>query len=206
MHYYIDGYNLLFRIMHAGEDLKKQRKVIIENLHEIISVLGLDVSIVFDSQYHEGEDTRSHWDQLEILFTSKGETADEFILQAIKRAPNPAKETVVTSDKKLAWLARRRLVKTETVEQFISWLNKRYKNKFRQRKEKHEEKKKQDIEPKEKTLTSQKTEKVRHKKASVEESFDFYLQTFEHRYQMLLGKEKLQKQQKKERKGYTHRE
>ena len=50
--------------------------------------------------------TRSHYDELEILFTAEGETADEYIIDEIKNHPHPQQETVVTSDKKLAWHVR----------------------------------------------------------------------------------------------------
>ena len=32
MHYFIDGYNLLFRILRAGDNLQKQREEIIQDL------------------------------------------------------------------------------------------------------------------------------------------------------------------------------
>lgn len=143
MHYYIDGYNLLFRVLRAGDDLKTQREEILQDLEIKVNLLELDVSIVFDSQYQISESTRSHRHRLEILFTETGQTADEYILQALKESKAPSQHIVVTSDKKLAWLSRRRFAKTESVEEFISWLNKRYKNRLKQNK----------IKPKQETVT-----------------------------------------------------
>ena len=137
MHYFIDGYNLMFRRLKAGTDLQSQRAYIIKELDESASLLELDLTIVFDAQYQYGMGSRSHFHSLEICFTDGGETADEYILKALKRVAKPQQETVVTSDKKLAASVRRRAAKTETVEQFMSWLAKRHQNKERRLKENH---------------------------------------------------------------------
>ncbi|HEY4832659.1 MAG TPA: NYN domain-containing protein [Waddliaceae bacterium] len=132
MHYFIDGYNLMFRRLRAGTDLKTQRTYIIKELDESTSILQLDITLVFDAQYQCGIGSRSHFHCLEICFTDEGETADEYILKALKRMAKPQQETVVTSDKKLASHTRRYSAKTETVEKFMSWLTKRRQNKERQ--------------------------------------------------------------------------
>ena len=81
MHYFLDGYNLLFRLLHNGEDLQSQRDSIIFDLNKKFSLLKLNASIVFDSAFQIGGRTRSHYDALEILYTAKRETADEYILR-----------------------------------------------------------------------------------------------------------------------------
>lgn len=179
MHYFIDGYNLMFRTLHASDDLQTQRWRIIHDLNEKIQILNLDVTLVFDSHYQFGEATRTHFNKLEIQFTEQGETADEFILEELKHEQTPQMQTVVTSDKTLAWLSRRSAAKTETVEEFLGWLNKRYKNKRRQLKtskqagsEKAAYIKKEQI-----PAIPQKTVKP-SKNASPEECFDYYLSLF----------------------------
>lgn len=131
MHYYIDGYNLLFRITRAGDDLQKQRQKIIDELASKINFIGLDATLVFDAHYYAGDSVRKHMHRMEIVFTAEGQTADEYILQRLKEAAHPARETVATSDNKLAWLSRRRLAHTQSIEEFVVWLNKRYRNKVR---------------------------------------------------------------------------
>ncbi|WP_059360255.1 NYN domain-containing protein [Parachlamydia acanthamoebae] len=133
MHYFIDGYNLMFRVLRVGDNLALQREKIIEDLHSKIAALNLNVTLVFDAQYQLGETSRTHYKQLEIIFSSTGETADEFIISELKIRKSPFQCTVVTSDKKLAWLSRLQAAKTETVEEFIGWLNKRYANRGRRR-------------------------------------------------------------------------
>lgn len=138
MHYLIDGYNLLFRLLHGSQNLQSEREMIIHDLNKKISLINLEVSIVFDAAYQVGGRSRSHYDALEILFTAERESADEYILEEIQKSPAPQRETVVTSDKKLAQLVRHCSAHTESVEEFIQWLNRSYKNKLRQlKKDKH---------------------------------------------------------------------
>lgn len=188
MHYYIDGYNLMFRVLHAGEDLQVQRQKLIDDLYTKIHFLGLNVTLVFDSQYYHGESSRTYKEPLVILFTALGETADDLILDAIKKADHPEQNTVVTSDKKLAWLVRRRAAKTETVEEFITWLNKRFQNKRRHLKEKSKKSAEKNISSKK--IVKQKEAKSPLPQASPESCIDFYLDTFEKGYQELKAKEK----------------
>ena len=133
MHYYIDGYNLLFRVLRAGDDLQKQRQEITADIGKKVTLLELEATLVFDSHYQKDGYVRSHLNSLEIVFTAMGETADELILQELKESAHPSQHTVVTSDKKLANLCRLRQAKTESIDEFLGWLNKRYKNKQRRR-------------------------------------------------------------------------
>ena len=43
MHYFIDGYNLLFRLCMDSEDLQSQREAIIHDLNKKISLIKMDV-------------------------------------------------------------------------------------------------------------------------------------------------------------------
>lgn len=178
MHYFIDGYNLLFRVLRAGDNLAEQRRQIIEDLCHKVKILQLDVTLVFDSQYQPGDSERFYYNNLEIQYTSEGETADDFILSALKRSAHPEAQTVVTSDKRLAWRSRRRLAKTEPIEEFIGWLNKRFKNRLRQSKIEKESPQEKAKETAPKIL-----KRVPTSKATVEDCFDFYLESFEKEYE-----------------------
>lgn len=135
MHYYIDGYNLLFRSFGIGEgDLQQQRKQLIQKLQYKIEYLSLDVTIVFDAHLQTGELSQFHLVDLKILFTPAGQNADEYILEALDHVALPQQETIVTSDRELAWRARRKGARTESVEAFVKWINKRCKD--RKKKEK----------------------------------------------------------------------
>lgn len=178
MHYYIDGYNLLFRILRAGDDIQKQRNWIIQDLSHKIKALDIDASLIFDSQYQPGESTRNHFDNLEVSFTAEGETADEFILNEIKHSLNPRFETVVTSDKKLAWRARRKAAHSISVEEFVAWVNRRYKNKINESKK--ERKSKQNVlKPIPINAPAVANETNLSKEASALECLDYYERVFE---------------------------
>lgn len=130
MHYIVDGYNLLFRILTSSVDLATRRQQIVENLNKKVKLLGLQVTIVFDSNYRLEESTKSHFETLEIQFTSRGITADEWIIEKVRQITNPETIIVVTSDKKLAWIIRNSSVRTESIEEFVTTLNKRVRNKL----------------------------------------------------------------------------
>lgn len=131
MHYFIDGYNLLFRSIKAGsEDLQLQRQAIIDDLSKKLNVLNIDATIVFDSYYQKGLREKNHKQNFEILFTDEGETADECILDELRIRPNPRIETVVTSDKDLAWKARLKGAHTLTIDEFLRFLNQKWRKKM----------------------------------------------------------------------------
>ncbi|NGX43245.1 MAG: hypothetical protein K940chlam7_01539 [Chlamydiae bacterium] len=183
MHYFIDGYNLMFRVLHVGDDLQSQREQIILDLNEKIQFLSLDVTIVFDAQYQYGGGSRSHLQYLEICFTDEGETADDYIISAIKASSNPRAEIVITSDKKLAWRARRHLAKTEAVDAFLAQLNKRYR-KIKQQKGELLKTQKTSF-PRTKPIKREKpVEPVAEpsSEASPEQCFQYYLYQFEKKY------------------------
>lgn len=177
MHYFIDGYNLMFRVIRAGNDLQLQREAIIHDLNRKIKCLNLHVTLIFDAQYQTGESSRHHYQNLEIRFTEHGETADDFILKELKHQKNPQHVTVITSDKRLAWSVRRRHAKTESVEEFLSWLNRRYKNK-----------KKPALKPtQQRECLKPRADPVHppHQLSTTEECFEYYLEQFESTFQLL---------------------
>ncbi len=189
MHYFIDGYNMLFRLVHSNDDLQTQRESFIYDLNKKISLLKLDVSIVFDSTFQIGDRSRSHYDALEILFSAEGETADEYILDELKNHLHPQQETIVTSDKKLAWRARNRLAHTESVEDFIFWLNRSYKNKSKQLKKEHHPLPKSTLPPRPPLRPL-----IPAKDAPLEAYADYYTQVFESEWQEILKEEQTRQQ------------
>ncbi|BBI17997.1 NYN domain-containing protein [Neochlamydia sp. S13] len=192
MHYFIDGYNLMFRVLKADNELQAQREAIIQDLNKKIHLLGLQATIIFDAHHQAGESSRTHLQQLEIIFTSTGETADERILQELKHSKNPRQETIITSDKKLAWLARRRNARTETVEDFLVWLNARY-----QKRLKYSKQQASPLEVKQKSILrfSQKKTLLSKPLTSVEGCFEFYHQQFEISFQSMVNAHSIKKKE-----------
>lgn len=172
MHYFIDGYNLMFRMSVTNETLQSEREKFIADLYEKIQVVSLDVTIVFDAQYQEGMGSRTHLDFLEICFTDEGETADDYIINELGSTPNPREEIIVTSDNNLAWRARRMHAKTEPVEEFMRWLDHRYKKKKKELPLNYTPIKAPKISIPEEVLDP-------ITKGQIDQTYDYYLKTFE---------------------------
>lgn len=118
MHYYIDGYNFLFRRPYGEGSLSSQREELVTAIEALASALSLDITLVFDGKYQPECQPKSHFGALEILFSGPGETADELILAEVAASENPRLEVVVTSDKGLAYRAKQLKAKTVSVEEF----------------------------------------------------------------------------------------
>jgi predicted RNA-binding protein with PIN domain len=197
MHYFIDGYNMLFRLMNDAKDhLQAGRELIILDLNKKIALLEIDVTIVFDAPFQFGEGSRTHFDQLEILFTAERETADEFILEEIKESAEPQKEIVVTSDKQLARRVRNQQGQTQSVEEFWEWLNRSYKNKCR-----HKKKEQKGLSQPVEEMTCPPLPTLKRKipdhNASLEKCEDYYTQIFTERWKKIAETESKQKTAKK---------
>jgi predicted RNA-binding protein with PIN domain len=126
MHYFVDGYNLLFRSRLEQPLLQQQRERVIADLLEKVTVLELDITLVFDSAHTPELSRRQHIGRLEIAYTNPGETADAYILSELLRDEARQRHTVITSDKALAEQARRLGAKSMSVENFTLWLEARY--------------------------------------------------------------------------------
>lgn len=126
MHYYIDGYNFLFRVSKKKLPLEKKRDLILITLNEELEKLRLNTTIVFDSSDGlRDHASRGHLDALEIVYTTKNESADEYIFKAIENAAHPQNETVVTSDRELAGKCKQLRAKILSIEQFLSFIKKK---------------------------------------------------------------------------------
>ncbi|HSX03205.1 MAG TPA: NYN domain-containing protein [Rhabdochlamydiaceae bacterium] len=123
MHYFIDGYNFLFRLSKKKLPLEKKRGLLLVTLNEEIGKLGLNATIVFDSkEKYQDAPTRGHLDALEIIYTTRNESADDYILKAIEEATHPQNETVVSSDRELTGRSKQLGAKILSIEEFIAFI------------------------------------------------------------------------------------
>lgn len=126
MHYYIDGYNFLFRVSKKKLPLEKKRDLILITLNEELEKLRLNTTVVFDSSDGlRDHASRGHLAALEIVYTTKNESADEYIFKAIENAPSPQNETVVTSDRALASKCKYLGAKILSIDQFLTFIKKK---------------------------------------------------------------------------------
>jgi predicted RNA-binding protein with PIN domain len=126
MHYLVDAYNLLFRTLKKSSSLEKSRQFLIEELNTIVAEINLHVTLVFDgAEEHIPLPTRGHYDAIEIVYTSKSQTADEYIYEEITLSRSPAQLTVVTNDRELSGRCYQHRAKTMTIDQFLHFLSKK---------------------------------------------------------------------------------
>ena len=112
------------------------------------------------------------------------------IVEEIKNHPHPHFETVVTSDKRLARQIRLRSAHTESVEDFILWLNSSYKNKLRRNKQ--VTKKLNGLNPT--AVIPKKVLPDPSKDASPEYLSDYYLNVFESEWKEIVREEKVKQE------------
>ena len=62
---------------------------------------------------------------MQIAFSPKGQTADDYILEKIEYTPYPADFTIVTSDKALARQCREKGSHTKSISSFLNWISKK---------------------------------------------------------------------------------
>ena len=143
MHYYIDGYNLLFRLSWSRSQgsLETTRRLLIEALDQKASLLGLTITIIFDAPLQSEELRRSHFRTIEIIFTALGQTADTCLLEIFEQTRSPHAITLVSSDKPLQRKANALGIRSQSVEEFLKLLERRSLKKQRIQKNKKIEKK-----------------------------------------------------------------
>lgn len=130
MRYIVDGYNLLFKEAWArtAASLEQARKQLIEELDSLASTLNLDLTVVFDAPFQSDDLRRGHYRSLEIVFTAKGQTADDYIVSLADAVGK--KGIVVTSDRGLARRAKGAGATIEGVHDFLVHLRKKSRNKL----------------------------------------------------------------------------
>ena len=128
MHYIIDAYNLLFFLTDKINPIEQTRQDLIDSLTSDLENLKIKATLVFDS----GTTHQTHFPHIhtqssvEIIFSPHGICADNYILEILDQSKNTKDITVVTSDHELQKKCKYRLAKTQTIESFLSYLNKRH--------------------------------------------------------------------------------
>lgn len=128
MQYWIDGYNLLFKMPNLQGPLEEKRRQLILDLNAYSKKLHLSFVLVFDAKTKDAPlALRSHYDSLEILYATGNKTADEAILEEIELLGISAQACVVTSDRGLSHQARMLGTSTMSLSEFVQFLTKKQK-------------------------------------------------------------------------------
>jgi len=171
MHYIIDGYNLLFWLKGDRTHLESLRRAFIHDMDKKAALLKMDITIVFDGHFREDEESRSHFRNLEIIYTSHGESADEVIFSEVKSSLDARHEVVITSDRDLAWRVKKLHAKTEKAPEFY--------RKIQERARKRQKRELKSAPPKKRQTPSQKAPDS--DPVPNDDSFAFYEKVFEAR-------------------------
>lgn len=125
-HFLIDGYNLIFSIHAFKGTLRETRTKIISYLQKKFIDLKWKGTIVFDGSTAWYETSGlSYKHPLEIAFTEKKQTADEYILEILEIKKERKQCTVVSNDQGLLRHARAFHTKTLSNESFLKMLLKK---------------------------------------------------------------------------------
>lgn len=130
MRYIVDGYNLLFKEAWArsASSLEIARKQLIEELDSLASTLNLNITLVFDAPFQSDDLKRGHFRSLEIVFTARNQTADDYIVDLVDLIGKKA--IVVTSDRGLSTRTKGSGAAVEGVHDFLVHLRKKCRNKL----------------------------------------------------------------------------
>ncbi|MCF7806368.1 MAG: NYN domain-containing protein [Simkaniaceae bacterium] len=121
MEYWIDGYNLLFKVKSHLRNLRQQRKELIDELKLHMIKSNFRAKIIFDSSEENATEfpSVSSSTPLEIIFSPKGLTADDYILEMLKSIKSTKNTTIVTDDAHLAFHCKHTQAKTLSVNAFF---------------------------------------------------------------------------------------
>jgi uncharacterized protein len=130
MRYIVDGYNLLFKEAwtRSASSLELARKQLIEELDTLASTLNLNITVVFDAPFQSDDLKRGHFRSLEIVFTAKNQTADDYIVDLVDMIGKKA--IVVTSDRGLSTRTRGSGATVEAAHDFLVHLRKKCRNRL----------------------------------------------------------------------------
>jgi len=122
----IDGYNLMHALQNRGllkakfTSLQDQRERLLSQLHSYQSVRSVAIKIIFDASDPNSSllyENRSRFGEVESIFSSHSESADEYIGQAC--AKNPGSYVVISNDKQVLRYAALNDCKSMKVDEFI---------------------------------------------------------------------------------------
>lgn len=99
MIYFIDGYNFIFALGKERDRIEISRVEILEEVSKKSE--GLKVVVVFDAYNDLKEMSRCDYKNIEVIYTSPGQSADEFLLDQARLSKHPEQMTIVSNDRKL---------------------------------------------------------------------------------------------------------
>jgi predicted RNA-binding protein with PIN domain len=123
MHIIVDAYNVIFSTIRygttTGRGLKAARYDLFRDMAEYRRARGHSITLVFDAtKSGEEERTSGRQEGINVVFTRRGETADEVIIELVEKSAG-AERVVVTSDTVVRRGAERRGAAVMDAETFV---------------------------------------------------------------------------------------
>lgn len=120
MRYLIDGYNLLFRKPGRKATFEQKRIHLIEELIAIAIDHHLNITVVFDGKIDDLPPAIPHWHKgISLVYTTSGQSADDYLLEETFSSSHPEQITVVSSDQELTKKCRLHGAKSLQVREFL---------------------------------------------------------------------------------------
>lgn len=124
MQYLIDGHNLIAKIPDISlEDPNDEAKLVIRLRRWTAAGNKRKISLFFDGGLPGGQEPYLSSPSVDVIFATVGITADELMINRIRRLPNPAECTLVSSDREVKRAAAMRKIRTISASAFASQLN-----------------------------------------------------------------------------------
>jgi predicted RNA-binding protein with PIN domain len=125
MKFIIDGYNLMHRVKMKGETLERKREYLVGLINAFAALNEIKtVGIVFDAG-KGGSSLRGRQSMgvTDLYFATQEETADDFIMDMIKKRKGKAKEyMIVSSDNKITRFAQENSMNTMSSDEFADYI------------------------------------------------------------------------------------
>lgn len=106
-------------------ELKTYRQNCLEEFSQATKDFAFPILVVLDSYKQQSDLSRVNFDQLEIVYTAFNQKADEYIVDAVRRAKIPKKIMVVTNDRSLIREILDLNGQTMSTQEFLSKLQKK---------------------------------------------------------------------------------
>jgi predicted RNA-binding protein with PIN domain len=114
--YWIDGYNVLLRSkLGAGDSLESRRDELVAR----VAATGREAWIVFDSREQHAGLRRSTPRRITVVFAPPGRSADDVLVEKVRRAPDLDGVVVVSDDRELAQRVGFLGARTQSVAEFV---------------------------------------------------------------------------------------
>lgn len=118
----IDGYNLLFAQKDEVTNLESDRTTLLELIGKYNSKKGAAIKLVFDVKnnvFAFDSKTKTERGKIGVIFSPKGTSADDYIIELVRDSENKGGIIVVSSDRKIISAIKKMGAQTISSPEFL---------------------------------------------------------------------------------------